>query len=392
MTHKSPTIGSILTSMQEAGKILWKTISERQRVVLSAIMACHTVICGFTRQTCPECGHVHTHYGSCNNSCCPSCGFKRREKWVQKQRLKAVNAPVWHIIFTVPDSALNRLFLHDKAYMYSSLFKAVSKTLKDFAADKKFFGVKDAGFVCSHHSWGSTLNYHNHIHVMFNGAGLDSDGNLVVKSGKFLFPAKALAAAFKGNFLELICKKFEYSNSPWLDDINQAKRGKWNVEVIYCGGDVDRIIRYMGRYINRVGISNARIHSHKNGYVTFWYKDNKKKGKKRLMKLKEEEFLRRFLMHIPPKYYVRCRSYGYLSNNCGEKLMKIQELTHTVISEDALAPYGNPEDDYEDFTVDDTCPKCGTKMITFGLPRRTAKQKDYFKLVNSAPLPILQSG
>ena len=46
----------------------------------------------------------------------------------------------------------------------------------------------------------------------------------------------------------------------------------------------------------------------------FEYKDYKDKAKKKLMRLKGEEFLRRFCLHILPKGFRKVRKYGMVSN------------------------------------------------------------------------------
>ena len=44
------------------------------------------------------------------------------------------------------------------------------------------------------------------------------------------------------------------------------------------------------------------------GNVTFRWRDSAHGNKKRLMTLPVEEFLRRFLLHLPPRGFMRCGS------------------------------------------------------------------------------------
>ena len=48
--------------------------------------------------------------------------------------------------------------------------------------------------------------------------------------------------------------------------------------------------------------------------VTFTAKDYKNHGQWKEITLSGEEFIRRFLMHVPPKRFVRIRHYGLLSS------------------------------------------------------------------------------
>ena len=70
-----------------------------------------------------------------------------------------------------------------------------------------------------------------------------------------------------------------------------------------------------------------------NGYITFKWRDYKKHNKEKFMTVTVDEFIRRFLMHILPRKFVKIRHYGILSNrNRSTKLKKCKELTGTVQS------------------------------------------------------------
>ena len=57
--------------------------------------------------------------------------------------------------------------------------------------------------------------------------------------------------------------------------------------------------------------------------VTFKIKDYKRGGAWKGLTLDGVEFVRRFLMHIPPKEFVHIRHYGILSNHNKRKLIPI---------------------------------------------------------------------
>jgi hypothetical protein len=62
-----------------------------------------------------------------------------------------------------------------------------------------------------------------------------------------------------------------------------------------------------------VAISNHRLVSLVEDKVTFRWRDSAHKNKKRLLTLHVEEFLRRFLLHVLPKGFVRIRHFGFLA-------------------------------------------------------------------------------
>jgi hypothetical protein len=79
-------------------------------------------------------------------------------------------------------------------------------------------------------------------------------------------------------------------------------------------GGPERVLKYLGRYTHRVAISNSRLVEMKDGAVSFRWKDYANNCKWRVMTLTGKEFLRRFLMHVLPKGFVRIRHTGLIAN------------------------------------------------------------------------------
>ncbi len=71
-----------------------------------------------------------------------------------------------------------------------------------------------------------------------------------------------------------------------------------------------KIVEYMARYTHKSAIANSRIVSIDNNIIRFKYKDYKDNSKVKTMKLSSDEFIKRFLYHIPPKRFFRIRYYG----------------------------------------------------------------------------------
>ena len=74
------------------------------------------------------------------------------------------------------------------------------------------------------------------------------------------------------------------------------------------------MLQYLGRYTHRVAISNHRLVSFAEGKVTFRWRDSAHNNEQKLMTLSLDEFLRRFLLHVLPKGFVRIRNFGFLAN------------------------------------------------------------------------------
>ena len=100
--------------------------------------------------------------------------------------------------------------------------------------------------------------------------------------------------------------------------INQLWSKNW---VVYTKPPIERpewVLDYLGRYTHRVAISNHRIVGLSDGKVTFTAR-NRKKGTTEAITLDAVEFIRRFLLHVLPKRFVRIRHYGFLANRGKKK-------------------------------------------------------------------------
>ena len=146
---------------------------------------------------------------------------------------------------------------------------------------------------------------------------------------------KVLSRKFRGKFLDLLkAAKIEFHNSSnpfgFADLIDDCYKKEW---IVYCKPPFKTaacVVEYLGRYTHRVAISNNRILSIKNGFVTFKWRDYKDSSKKKIMTITVEEFIRRFLMHILPSGFMKIRHYGFLGNRNKLSKLKICKIqTHT---------------------------------------------------------------
>jgi hypothetical protein len=80
-----------------------------------------------------------------------------------------------------------------------------------------------------------------------------------------------------------------------------------------CLTRTETMVDYLGRYSHRIALSDARILDVKDGQVDLAYKDYRD-GRHKVMMLDNEEPLRRFLLHVLPKGFMRIRHFGFLAN------------------------------------------------------------------------------
>src|SRR6056297_3861591 len=130
----------------------------------------------------------------------------------------------------------------------------------------------------------------------------------------------------------------------------------------------EAVIEYLGRYINKVAISNHRIIKIEKGKVIFKYKDYSDNDKMKYMTLDVFEFIRRFLLHLLPKRFVRIRYYGILCHRYRKRnLLFCRYLLKVYIKR---VDNSNLKESWQDILFRLTgkdltvCPKCGGNMVS----------------------------
>ena len=290
-----------------------------QRKAFDAIMQCRTAALGGHIDHCDKCGYVQQSYNSCRNRHCPKCQFVKKIQWVDKLAANLPPVKHFHVVFTIPHH-LNKLFYINQGKAYSLLFKAANKALVQTAQNPKFLGA-EVGAVAILHTWGQTLVYHPHIHMIVPAGGLSEDQVEWIHAGKkFFLPVKVLSAVFRGILCRLLEEALSDGDIKLPDGLTDFKSLKTQCYeknwVVYCEKPFscsDSLIQYLGNYTHRVAISNHRIMEHQNGKVTFSYKDYKAAGSRKSITLDAGEFIRRFLQHVLPSGFYKIRYFGFMA-------------------------------------------------------------------------------
>jgi Putative transposase len=235
------------------------------------------------------------------------------------------------------------------------------------------------------HTWDQTLLDHFHLHCLVPAGALSFDQKRWSPARKnFLFPIKALSAVFRAKFLDLLKRAFDrnklllVSQSTDLADpaafkllINALGKKPWIVYAKKPFGSPVHVLDYLGRYTHRVALSNDRILSAHSPKVTFSYRDRKNHDRKKTMTLDAHEFIRRFLLHLIPKGFVRVRHSGVLANRSKSLLSKCRQLLDLYPAVPKLAQKSVHQLMLELTGIDITrCPLCqkGTLVLFANLP------------------------
>lgn len=348
-------------------------LSIQQERVLQAIQDCRTPVMGGHVKACNQCGSVAYHYHSCRNRHCPKCQTLTKERWIEARKRDLLNTRYDHVVFTLPHD-LNPLIQGNPRLMYTLLFRAVSDTLLTFGRNPKWIGG-EIGLTLVLHTWGQNLGQHVHLHGLITAGGLAADGKTWKTAGeKFLFPVRALSKVFRGKYLDAFNRarqkgevKFGGSTAHLGDDqaltpfIKKLRQKNWVVYAKQPFAGPEQIISYLGRYTHRCAISNDRLVAMKDADVSFKWRDYRDQSKRKTMTLNGVEFIRRFLMHVLPKGFMRIRHYGLLANRY--RMTKLAQCRKVLEQE---APPDTPAETIEDIMQRLTgknihaCPHCET--------------------------------
>jgi hypothetical protein len=334
-------------------------LSPVQAKAFRAIRNCRTATLGAHIDICDACGFEKISYNSCRNRHCPKCQGASREQWVEKQNQYLLNTDYFHVVFTLPEK-LNSILLQNQNIAYSLFFKAVSETLLELCADSKYLGATP-GITAVLHTWGQNLMYHPHIHCIVTGGGLTKEQKWRATRKKFFLPVKVLSRKLRGKLLCLLKQAALSFDSALYQD-------EW---VVYCKPpfkNASRVIEYLGRYTHRVAISNNRILSLEDGYVTFSWRDYRDHNRNKTMTVTAQEFIRRFMLHILPSGFRKIRHYGILSSrNKTAKIDQCRKLTQTKLKRKVAA--NNIERLRKMLGWDfDSCPRCGIGRLARASP------------------------
>ena len=366
------------------GEVIRKTLPDFSRThrlpahhwkVLRALAACHTPALGGHQYQCAHCGREHFVPHSCGNRHCPSCQRLKGAQWLAEQTRHLLPISYFHVVFTLPHE-LNPLIQYNQARLYTLLFASATATLLEFGRNNL---QATLGITAVLHTWSQNLLDHYHLHCVVTGGGLSLDGEQWVSLGpRWLFSVRALSLVFRAKFRDGLQQLFDEGRlqfpqlEPRLADPGffarwrrRLCRHQWVVYTKRPFAGPQAVLAYLCRYTHRVAITNRRLEAldRPTGTITFRYKDYARGSQIRSMTLEQQEFLRRFCLHILPPRFVKIRHFGILANRdrstnltqararlaqCPEKP---EEAHKTVLT---IKPLGTPPL---------VCPHCGRPTL-----------------------------
>jgi Putative transposase/Transposase zinc-binding domain len=351
-----------------------------ERRVIGAIAACRTAALGGHVEQCDDCGARRIAYNSCRNRHCPKCQGVARAAWLDARKAELLPAPYFHLVFTLPPAAAEIAF-QNKRPVYAALMRAAAEATMTLAANPKRLGAR-IGLLTVLHTWGQTLTHHPHVHCVVPGGGVSLDGErwIVCKPGFFL-PVKALARLFRRLFLAALEAAFDKGELRFYGElaplverrafdkrIGSLRKTDWIVYAKPPFGGPEQALAYLARYTHRAAIANSRLVAAGDDDVAFSYKDYRRQGRRRIMRLSPDEFIRRFLLHVLPDGFHRIRHYGLLARGDREERLALCRRL-AAAAEHPAEPKVRACEDSPTGAIDIafSCPDCGGPMRRIGI-------------------------
>lgn len=349
------------------------TMSFQQRHVCHQITQCRTAALGGQAVECSHCDFTQIRYHSCRNRHCPKCQQRATQQWVEQQTASLLPAPYFHLVFTLPHE-LNAIIKRHDDQLYPLLFQAAWETIRQLGADKKRLNGQ-MGMTAMLHTWGQNLSQHVHLHCLIPGGALAKDKqHWHPASSDYLFPVRALSRLFRGKMVSLLrttlIEKQLLSSNQTGQLLDKLMAKDWVVYARSTLTNAKSVVAYLARYTHKSAISNHRICDVDKQHVSFKWKDYRD-GKQKVLQLGGEEFLRRYLLHVLPKGFMRVRHYGFLANRCRrDNATRITAAIHRqstqtkeniAVNSDTGKQVAMPDSTDEKMTTDTTCcpcPKC----------------------------------
>jgi hypothetical protein len=287
----------------------------RQWQVLHHLLDCRTEALGGQHYTCHHCQHQWHWYHSCRDRHCPQCQSNASEQWCEQQKAQLLPVPYFHLVFTLPHELNNWIGRYGRL-LYNLLFQSSWSSLSQLGAHKL---KGQLGMTAILHTWGQQLTRHVHLHCLVPSGSLQHKHRWHSHQKGYLLPVKALSNRFRGQMVSRIRAAWQLQQLPGISKgdidttLNRVMQKPW---VVYSKPALhyrETLVHYLAHYSHRIGLSNQRITRWDGEKITLRYLDYAKNHQSQL-RLTPAELLRRFLLHVLPKGFMRIRHYGYLAN------------------------------------------------------------------------------
>lgn len=368
--HAKITIKQILTSNQNWWRFYNANKNKIRKdilVCITKLLSCKHHIRGYHKYRCsnPNCSHVKYIAHTCKCKACSSCGKKSTEKWVQTQNQILPQTSWQHITFTMPSELWDFFWLNRQ--LLNKIAKIAADCVRSIAKKK---GVIIGIFIAIH-TFGRNLKRNVHIHLSTTTGGLTQN---LQKWKNIFFHQATLMRTWRYQIIKLFrstknilipnsIKQQLHQHFTFNQLLNQLYKKRWIIHCSKPSSEYKQILNYLARYIKRPAIAESKLKHYDGNNVTFKYLDRKNKTFRNL-KLSVNQFIAKFIQHIPDIGFRMIRYYGFLANRVRGKLLPIIYFMLGQKTNVLNTPQTFAELMIKNFNIDPfKCILCGNKLI-----------------------------
>lgn len=279
---------------------------------VNRMLKCKTLDLGFSLFVCDHCGNEKIVLHTCKSRMCSSCGNKYNKQRESSIFSKLIRYQHRHVVFTIPEEL--RVFFRQDRKRLNFLFKAASITVNFWVKQK--YKDKDIipAYVSILHTFGRSLCFNPHIHMILLDGGISNKSNEFIKINFFSYPS------FRKRFMKVLLDMLE--NDIGKNEFRKIKNQIYlnHKEGFYVFAPPSKyksysdLIKYVCRYVARPVMAESRILNYDGNSVTFWYQRHND-DLIIIEKVSVYEFIKRIIVHIPDFNFKQIRFYGAYHNS-----------------------------------------------------------------------------
>jgi hypothetical protein len=163
-----------------------------------------------------------------------------------------------------------------------------------------------------------------------------------------------LQAAFRQHFYQLF-KEHAWQVDPHVWSLD------WGVHIQPAGSGAASV-KYLGTYVARTAINDARLLAVTKDGVTFRWTDRSDHNRTKLKTLPGIEFVRRYLRHVLPRGLRSVRYYGFCHPTAKASRLRVQVHSGKSLDLGLPAPSEPQPDALPEPSTPPLCPRCGQPM------------------------------
>jgi hypothetical protein len=250
-------------------------------------------------------------YHTCKSKCCPSCGNRGTLLWQREQWATLPDIPFVGIVLTMPNVFWPVFKAH--GHLQHDLPALGAAVLEQWAWNR--YRLRLCVIVIQH-TFGGRLNHNPHLHMMVSAGGLNPAEARWV--GSLKFDRTEIMSLWRSAVTSYLRKAYQrgflqesFVPTQFHDVIARQEERWWNTHITPQMSK-EHFLRYAGRYIRRLPISQRRILKVSPEEVVYQSKDTLAKTMVEV-RCTPAEFVALLSPHLLDRYRHSMRYFGLLA-------------------------------------------------------------------------------